>query len=299
MLFLEKETIISWAMHAIFGTLILIFAIFCSIKVVQISNKQDKMLKKTEKVLDKTEKVLKKHKQLVVKMSMKDDIFVKNNVKFYVPNYAVEKIQTKIVDKNKFYKQKKLQELDEFLPHNAIILDVGANIGNETLYWLLQSPKKARFVYSFEALEMPYNILRRNIEINGLQKKVAPLNFALGNKDTRARIEKFKMKNYAKTRLVEDANGEYKVKRIDDLRLRQKVNVIKVSMSGMEFEALDGAENLIDRDRPVVIVRMEDDNKTKVDDLMKDFAYKLAKQIGKKYYVYTQEAKVVEINNPA
>ena len=160
MLFLEKETIISWAMHVIFGTLILIFAIFCSIKVVQISNKQDKMLKRTEKVLDKTEKVLKKHKQLVVKMSMKDDIFVKNNVKFYVPNYAVEKIQTKIVDKNKFYKQKKLQELDEFLPDNALILDVGANIGNETLYWLLQSPKKARFVYSFEAMDAPYNILR-------------------------------------------------------------------------------------------------------------------------------------------
>ena len=32
---------------------------------------------------------------------------------------------------------------------------------------------------------------------------------------------------------------------------------------------------------------------------MKDFEYKLAKQVGKKYYVYTPEAKVVEINNPA
>ena len=292
MLFLEKETIISWAMHVIFGTLILIFAIFCSIKVVQIHDKQAKMLHKTEKMTKKT-------KQLTKKMAMKDDIFMKNNIKFYVPNYPVEKIQTKIVDRKKFYKQKKLQELDEFIPNNALILDVGANIGNETLYWLLQSPKKARFVYSFEALEMPYNILRRNIEINGLQGKVAPLNFALGNKDTRARIEKFKMKNYAKTKLVEDANGEYKVKRIDDLRLKQKVDVIKVSMSGMEFEALDGAENLIDRDRPVVFVKMEDENKVKVDDLMKDFEYKLAKQIGKKDYVYTPEAKVVEINNPA
>ena len=299
MLYLEKETIISWAMHAIFGTLLLIFAIFCSVRIVQIHSKQDKVLKKTEKALDKAKKVLKKHKQLVVKMSMKDDIFVKDNVKFYVPNYAVEKMQTKIVDENKFYKQKKLQEFDEFLPKNAFILDVGANIGNETLYWLLQSPKKVRFVYSFEALEMPYNILKRNIEINGLQSKVAPLNFALGNKDTRARIEKFKMKNYAKTKLVEDANGAYKIKRIDDLRLKQKVNVIKISMSGMEFEALDGAENLIDRDRPVVFVKMEEASKAKVDDLMKDFEYKLAKQVGKKYYVYTPEAKVVEINNPA
>ena len=144
---------------------------------------------------------------------------------------------------------------------------------------------------------MPYNILRRNIEINGLQGKVAPLNFALGNKDTRARIEKFKMKNFAKTKLVEDPNGAYKIRKIDDLRIKQKVDVIKVSMSGMEFEALDGAENLIDKDRPVVIVRMEDENKTKVDDLMKDFEYKLAKQVGKKYYVYTPEAKVVEIGS--
>ena len=298
MLFLEKETIISWAMHVIFGTLILIFAIFCSIKVVQIQSKQKKVLKQTEKVLDKTEKVIEKHKQLAMKMSMKDDIFIKDNVKFYVPNYAVEKMQTKIVDKNKFYKQKKLQELDEFLPHNAVIIDVGANIGNETLYWMLQSPKRAKFIYACEALEMPYNILKKNIEINGL-KKVAALNFGIGNKDTRARIEKFKMKNYAKTKLVEDANGEYKIKRIDDLRLKQKVDVIKVSMPGMEFEALDGAENLIDRDRPVVFVKMEEASKAKVDDLMKDFAYKLARQIGKKYYVYTPEAKVVEINNPA
>lgn len=299
MLFLEKETIISWAMHAIFGTLILIFAIFCSVKVVQLHSKQDKMLKETEKMLDQTEKIIKKHNQLIKKMSMKDDVFVKDNVRFYVPNYAVEKMQTKIVDKNKFYKQKKLQELDEFIPNNAIILDVGANIGNETLYWLLRSPKKARFVYSFEALELPYNILKRNIEINGLQKKVAPLNFALGNNDTNARIEKFKMKNFAKTKLVEDANGEYKIRKIDDLRIKQKVDVIKINMTGMEFEALDGAENLIDRDRPVVFVKMEEASKTKVDDLMKDFAYKLARQIGKKYYVYTPEAKVVEINNPA
>ena len=299
MLFLEKETIISWAMHAIFGTLILIFAIFCSVKVVQLHSKQDKMLKETEKMLDQTEKIIKKHNQLIKKMSMKDDVFVKDNVRFYVPNYAVEKMQTKIVDKNKFYKQKKLQELDEFLPNNAVILDVGANIGNETLYWLLQSPKKARFVYSFEATDAPYNILKRNIEINGLQKKAAPLHFGLGNNDTNARIEKFKMKNFAKTKLVEDANGEYKIRKIDDLRIKQKVDVIKINMAGMEFEALDGAENLIDKDRPVVIVRMEDDNKTKVDDLMKDFAYKLAKQVGKKYYVYTPEAKVVEINNPA
>ena len=61
MLFLEKETIISWAMHAIFGTLILIFAIFCSVKVVQLHSKQDKMLKETEKMLDQTKKIIKKY----------------------------------------------------------------------------------------------------------------------------------------------------------------------------------------------------------------------------------------------
>ena len=298
MLFLEKETIISWALHVIFGTLILIFAFFCSIKVVQIQDKQKKVLKKTEKVLDKTEKVLEKHKQLAMKMSMKDDIFIKDDIKFYVPNYAVEKMQTKIVDKNKFYKQKKLQELDEFVPNNAVIIDVGANIGNETLYWMLKSPKRAKFIYACEALELPYNILKKNIEVNGL-RKVAALNFGIGNKDTKARIEKFKMKNYAKTKLVEDPNGNYKIKRIDDLKILQHVDLIKINMSGMEFEALDGAENIIERDRPVVFVKVDDNNRAKVDDLMKDFEYKLAKQVGKKYYVYTPEAKVVEINNPA
>ena len=77
MLFLEKETIIGWVISAVFGTLILIFAIFCSVKVLQINHKYDKVVKQNDKILAK-------HKQLVVKMSMKDDIFVKDNVRFYL-----------------------------------------------------------------------------------------------------------------------------------------------------------------------------------------------------------------------
>ena len=74
---------------------------------------------------------------------MKDDIFRVKNVQFYLPNYPADYVQSEIADKSGFYEQNELELFDKYLPENAVILDIGANIGNHTLYWLTTSPKRA------------------------------------------------------------------------------------------------------------------------------------------------------------
>lgn len=47
-----------------------------------------------------------------------------------------------------------------FIKEGSVILDIGANIGNHTVFWSLFSP--AAKIISFEPQQLVFNILKRN-----------------------------------------------------------------------------------------------------------------------------------------
>lgn len=69
------------------------------------------------------------------------------SVKFCLQNYPQDLIQNHIISQNDYFEGNLLRKLDKFIPNEATILDIGANIGNHTIYWAMQD--KIKKVYSF------------------------------------------------------------------------------------------------------------------------------------------------------
>ena len=71
------------------------------------------------------------------------------------------------------------------IPHNGIYIDVGASIGNHTLF--MANVMKAEAVYAFEPVGKHYKWLRRNLAHNRLTN-VHTFNFALSDEEGKGYI---------------------------------------------------------------------------------------------------------------
>ena len=61
-----------------------------------------------------------------------------------------------------------------------MIFDIGANIGNHTLYFSRNTDAKK--IYSFEPFKMNFERLRENVRNNNISDKVSIYNEAIGEK---------------------------------------------------------------------------------------------------------------------
>ena len=232
------------------------------------------------------------NQQIAKKLSMKDDIFRIGETKFYVPNYPMDDIQKRIVDDENFYEINELKKVDELLPNNPVILDIGANIGSHTLYWTLKSPKKAKHVYAFEVIDETYNILKRNIEINNLQNRVTAFNFGLSNVNSSAKIKQKSSSFESCCAIMEQGEGIYRFKRLDDVNIKEKVDFVKIDVEGQEVKVIEGAKKFLAKNKPLIWVELwvEDTdkpwiegikgNRAKYDALMDELGYEKIMEIG-------------------
>ena len=205
------------------------------------------------------------------KLSFKDDIFRKGNYYWYVPNYPYEFYQNLVVDgKDLFVDLPNLELIDKILPENAVILDVGANIGNHTIYWLKQSPKKAKYIYAFEVIDDTFKICKKNIELNKLTDKTTLFNFGLGASNTRASIDtKLEVEmdkvlgvhTTGSTSMDEDKNGNFVIKKLDDIKFKHnKIDFVKIDVEGMEVDVIKGGMNFFKKYKPTIWVEIWDEN---------------------------------------
>ena len=141
------------------------------------------------------------------------------------------------------------------LGNPQVIFDIGANIGNHTLFWELKlSPKK---IYSFEPYSPNFARLQNNIRNNSLAT-VVPVNLGVGDHKGFANIKKFDENNFGSIELQyannEDLDkSEIKLIDIDSFVSEEKidyVDFIKIDVEGFELSVLDGMRNLIVRDHP-------------------------------------------------
>lgn len=73
------------------------------------------------------------------------------------------------------------------LAKNTVCIDIGMNIGLASLYFA--NMKECSIVYGFEPFAKTFEQAKINIELNEkLKEKIQPLNFALGDKETKINI---------------------------------------------------------------------------------------------------------------
>ena len=130
-----------------------------------------------------------------------------------------------------------------------LVIDGGANLGE----FAILCGKRGAKVYAFEPLRGTCEILKRQIEINGLTDRVFPIQMALGDKNEKLNISYTDSGDPGATLVL--SNGEntelIEVVKLDDF-LKEKIDLLKLDVEGYEENVLNGAKNIIKKDRPVL-----------------------------------------------
>jgi FkbM family methyltransferase len=144
------------------------------------------------------------------------------------------------------------------------IIDIGANFGYHTLFFSREVEREGGIVFSFEPQIQNYTLLYRNIQHN-LVKNVQIIQQACSDKLEVVFLPLFnpeahQMINMGDLTPLQSSWPGAQIATsipIDSLPL-PPIDVIKVDVQGWELGALRGAKNLIERDRPLLIVEFEE-----------------------------------------
>jgi len=151
-------------------------------------------------------------------------------------------------------------------------IDIGANIGNHSLYFSRLFKK----VISFEPNPRVYKLLQLNAE---LVSNVECHEVALSDKNGVASIS-FNSTNMGGGSLSGGGLGSIEVvtSRLDDFEIEGHVSVIKIDVEGHELNVLRGASKTIQKNLPMILFEqhIEDfvDGKSPVIELLKSYGYK-------------------------
>ncbi|MCQ4239549.1 FkbM family methyltransferase [Stutzerimonas stutzeri] len=168
----------------------------------------------------------------------------------YLPNAEVDYIQKKISTEIQPYELEMLQDIQANVSAGDLVLDVGANIGNHTLYLAAIAECK---VISFEPNASLIEALRRSVQINQLSERVTLMPYGVGHTAGRGHFAALMEENLG-GQSIEIGEGDIRIVALDELELPGRVRLIKVDVEGMELPVLQGAAGLIEKDRPLVYV---------------------------------------------
>ncbi len=209
-----------------------------------------------------------------------DDIWeMTNGIKFYVPHFPYDSIQKIIVFYNDFFEINILKSLDKYIPKNAVILDIGSNIGNHSVYW---AARGAKSIHSFEPMLQTYNNLQKNIEINAMEKIIKPYNLGLGDTKVSGEVAKNLRNNIGATQIKEsEVSGPFslKIDRLDDIDLKEeKIDFVKIDVECFEPKTLAGSLETLKKYRPIVFIEVFKKNRRFVNRFFKELGYKKPKR---------------------
>lgn len=227
--------------------------------------------------------------QIYNNMRLPENIFKFRNTFFYLPNYPKCHIQNKIYNDADFYEHIYLDKLSKYLPDNAVIIDIGANIGNHSIYWGTQN--SASKVYSFEAIKSTYDILFKNIELNQLNNIVIPFNIALSDENGNANSNGVSEYNIGSTSITKSTDGKIITKTLDSINLdTDRIDLIKIDVEGHEVNVLKGANETIKKYHPMIMIESFPEYFQEVNTILENHGYKMKKDFfGGATYFYTKE----------
>lgn len=174
-----------------------------------------------------------------------------------------------------FYEGELLKALRRLVSPGDVIVDVGANIGNHTVYFagVLQCK-----VIAIEPLPLLADILRFNVARNNLSNSVTVHQLALGAAEGLADIEVFDESNYGGTTLRVGECGDIEVAQLDIL-LSETVGLIKIDAEGMDYQVLLGARKVIEDNMPIVVIEaMTDEAINEIEGFLTPLGYSIVGQ---------------------
>jgi FkbM family methyltransferase len=155
-----------------------------------------------------------------------------------------------------FYEAEELALIQKHYEQGTFV-DIGANIGNHSLY--LSKFGRCPRILVFEPNKAAVDVLRANVLLNRCANiDTRYLGVALAASDGRYRGVTPEPNNLGHTIFQQDPAGEVLGVTGDSLLLGEPIGFIKIDVEGMEFEILRGLAQTICRWRPKLFIEVWD-----------------------------------------
>lgn len=213
-------------------------------------------------------------------------------IKLHIPFALHEFIQRKILQTNTFYEDdllKKLRKMQTF-DESGSYFDVGANIGNHTVYF--SKIMGSKHVTSFEPQDVAHGILSRNIRINDLNDDVTVMKSLVGSQDGSGELKHhFGTRNLGATSFQEAEEGAVPMTSLDAYCAKHSINdleFIKIDVEGMQVPVFEGAKTILGDLKPTIWVELRDfkGEFEETEEILSQYGY-TSKQLGKHDHVFT------------
>lgn len=190
-----------------------------------------------------------------------------------LPNHETDYIQGYLAESGKPYEIDLLKEMTSKLQPDDLVIDVGANIGNHSLYLACIAKCK---VIAFEPNTSLCEAFQQTIELNGLESRITLYPMAVGEEPARAHFKETIPNNLgAQSLIVEDSPvSDIEMITLDCLNLFDKVRAIKIDVEGMELSVVLGATKLIKRDQPLLFIEANSlESFNRLESFLKEYGY--------------------------
>jgi len=210
-------------------------------------------------------------------------------VSLHIPDGDFDLLQRDIVIWKRFFESEWLEHvrLNCDLAGKTIV-DVGANIGNHTVFF--SKICGAARCLAFEPSASLFRILERNIELNQLTSVEA---FPLGLSDRAEPLYYMTQPsdNLGHTSFAHEGSGPaVSARRIDDLGL-DRLDFLKIDVEGMADKVLRGAATTLARCRPMIMVELFPDELANAERELHRLGYGRTHAFNAENFLYSPNAR--------
>lgn len=175
-----------------------------------------------------------------------------------------------IKESRDYYERDDLDKFLKYIPNNSVIYDIGANIGNHTLFFSkYANPQK---IYAFEPIAKIKDLLVTNVRDNKFFN-VEVIEAAVSDKNTRGEMSIYDG-NIGASHLLYSETGVIPVVRIDDLDLLPP-HFVKIDVENCEFEVINGMKQTLLEHRPILWIEIRDSSLVRVNKLLDKLNYEI------------------------
>jgi FkbM family methyltransferase len=172
-----------------------------------------------------------------------------------VPDAEIDYIQRLIVSRQAPYEQELLEAIAEHLSPGDLILDVGANVGNHTLFLAYTC---GAIVEAFEPDRHLASAIEESAVANEIGERVKVHHAAVGASPGVAKLVVDDPTNLGGQRTVaselQDGGETVEVVTLDAFSFADPVRAIKIDVEGAEADVLRGARDLLAKYRPLLFI---------------------------------------------
>lgn len=184
--------------------------------------------------------------------------FIYNNNLYNITSITNYDHIIKVIENSKsFYEIRLLEEIKN-LNLKGTYIDIGANIGNHTIFFAKET--KASKVVSFEINRVIYDKLKENCE-NNKSKKYEIYNIGLFSSRKFVTLSDIDKNNVGMTHIIDNTKGNIMVDKLDDIINKEyDISLIKIDVEGAEVDVMLGGIETIKNFKPIIIAELKDDN---------------------------------------